>query len=77
VGRQCCRIAVKPYRGRTALLLRDGAPCLRGSHFQNGTIEFDIVLSEASGSPGIAFRAATHADCELFRHHELHVHPGA
>ena len=57
---------VEPYRGRTALLLREGAAWLRGSTFQNGTIEFDIAFSEVSGFPGIAFRAATHADYELF-----------
>src|SRR6185436_10928419 len=57
---------VEPYRERNALLLREGAAWLRGSRFQNGTIEFDIAFSEASGFPGIAFRAATHADYELF-----------
>jgi hypothetical protein len=57
---------VEPYRGRTALLLREGAAWLRGSRFQNGTIEFDIAFSEVSGFPGIAFRAATHDDYELF-----------
>ena len=57
---------VEPYRGRTALLLREGAAWLRDSRFENGTIEFDIAFSEVSGFPGIAFRAATHADYELF-----------
>jgi len=57
---------VEPYRGRSALLLRDGAAWLRGSHFQNGTIEFDIAFSEVLGFPGIAFRAATHDNYELF-----------
>ena len=57
---------VEPYRGRTALLLREGAAWLRGSRFQNGTIDFDIAFSEVSGFPGIAFRAATHDDYELF-----------
>src|SRR3954463_10462139 len=57
---------VETYRGRSALMLRDGAAWLRGSNFQNGTIEFDIAFSEALGFPGIAFRAATHADYELF-----------
>jgi hypothetical protein len=56
---------VEPYRGRSALLLRNGAAWLRGSRFQNGTIEFDIAFSEVVGFPGIAFRAATHADYEL------------
>ena len=57
---------VEPWRGRTALLLRDGAAWLRGSRFQNGTIEFDIAFNEVLGFPGIAFRAATHDDYELF-----------
>jgi hypothetical protein len=57
---------VETYRGRSALLLREGAAWLKGSHFQNGTIEFDIAFSDALGFPGIAFRAATHDDYELF-----------
>ncbi len=57
---------VETYRGRSALLLRDGAAWLRGSHFENGTIEFDVAFSDALGFPGIAFRAATHDDYELF-----------
>ena len=57
---------VEPYRGRSALLLREGSAWLRDSHFQNGTIEFDIAFSEASGFPGIAFRAASHDNHELF-----------
>ena len=57
---------VEPYRGRTALLLREGAAWLRDSRFENGTIEFDIAFSETSGFPGIAFRAASHSDHELF-----------
>jgi hypothetical protein len=55
----------EPYRGRAALLLREGAAWLRGSRFQDGTIEFDIAFSEVLGFPGIAFRAATHDDYEL------------
>src|SRR6476661_7217379 len=51
---------VETYRGQTALLLRDGAAWLRGSNFQNGTIEFDIAFNDALGFPGIAFRAASH-----------------
>lgn len=55
-----------PYRGRNALFLRDGAAWLKGSRFQNGTIEFDIVFADTTGFPGIAFRASTHEDFELF-----------
>jgi len=57
---------VEPYRGRSALFLRDGAAWLKGTRFQNGTIEFDVVFSNVNGFPGIAFRAGTHSDYELF-----------
>lgn len=57
---------VEPYRGRTALSLRDGSAWLKGSRFQNGTIEFDVIFSNVGGFPGIAFRGATHSDFELF-----------
>jgi hypothetical protein len=57
---------VESYRGRSALLLRDGAAWLRGSRFKDGTIEFDIAFGDALGFPGIAFRAATRHDFELF-----------
>lgn len=63
---QAAEWRVEPYRGRSALFLRDGAAWLKGSRFQNGTIEFDIVFNNAGGFPGIAFRAATHSDFELF-----------
>ena len=57
---------VEPYRGRNALFLRDGTAWLEGSRFQNGIIEFDVVFSNVGGFPGIAFRAATRSDFELF-----------
>jgi hypothetical protein len=57
---------VEPYRGRSALLLRDGTAWLEGSRFQNGTIELDVAFGDTGGFPGIAFRAATHSDYELF-----------
>jgi len=57
---------VEPYRGRSALFLRNGAAWLKDSRFQNGTIEFDIAFGNTNGFPGIAFRAATRSDYELF-----------
>src|SRR5215471_7303394 len=56
---------VEPYRGRSALFLRDGAAWLKSSRFQKGTIEFDIAFGNTNGFPGIAFRAATRSDYEL------------
>jgi hypothetical protein len=63
---QAAEWRIEPYRGRSALFLRDGAAWLKGSRFQNGTIEFDIAFGNTGGFPGVAFRAATHADYELF-----------
>ena len=63
---QAAEWRVEPYRGRSALSMRDGAAWLRGSRFQNGTIEFDIIFGNSGGFPGIAFRATTHSDYELF-----------
>ena len=57
---------VESYRGRSALLLKDGAAWLKGSRFADGTIEFDIAFGDALGFPGIAFRATTRHDFELF-----------
>ncbi len=57
---------IERYRGRSALFLRDGAAWLKGRRFRDGTIEFDIAFSDTGGFPGIAFRAATHSDFELF-----------
>ena len=63
---QASQWRIEPYRGRSALFLRDGAAWLKGSRLRNGTIEFDIAFSDTGGFPGIAFRAATHSDFELF-----------
>lgn len=57
---------VESYRGRSALLLREGAAWLKGSSFENGTIEFDVAFSNTVAFPGIAFRAVTRTDYELF-----------
>ena len=56
---------IEPYRGRSALLLRNGTAWLKGSRFQNGSIEFDVAFSNGLAFPGIAFRAVSRADYEL------------
>ena len=56
---------IEPYRGRSALLLRNGTAWLKGSRFENGTIEFDVAFAEGVSFPGIAFRAVSRADYEL------------
>ncbi|HSQ30787.1 MAG TPA: hypothetical protein VLN49_13105 [Gemmatimonadaceae bacterium] len=56
---------IEPYRGRSALLLRNGTAWLKGSRFENGTIEFDVAFANGLAFPGIAFRAASRGDYEL------------
>jgi len=56
---------IEPYRGRSALLLRNGTAWLKGSRFENGSIEFDVAFSNGVSFPGIAFRAVSRADYEF------------
>ena len=56
---------IEPYRGRPALLLRNGTAWLKGSRFENGSIEFDVAFANVLAFPGIAFRAASRGDYEL------------
>ena len=57
---------VESYSGKSSLMLRNGAAWLKGSRFENGTIEFDVAFSNSTAFPGIAFRAITHDDYELY-----------
>jgi hypothetical protein len=54
------------YRGRSALMLRNGAAWLKGSSFENGTIEFDVAFPNAPAFPGVMFRAVTRDDYEFY-----------
>jgi hypothetical protein len=56
---------IEPYRGRSALLLRNGTAWLKGSRFENGSIEFDVAFANGLSFPGIAFRAVSRTDYEL------------
>src|SRR5689334_10708609 len=57
---------VESYSGKSSLFLRNGAAWLKGSSFDNGSIDFDVAFSNSTAFPGIAFRAITHNDYELF-----------
>jgi len=57
---------VESYLGQSSLMLLNGAAWLKGSSFENGTIEFDVAFKNETAFPGIAFRGITHDDYELF-----------
>jgi hypothetical protein len=54
------------YKGKDAIYLQDGMAVLKDSTFINGTIEFDVFLSERQGFPGIRFRIFERGNMESF-----------
>src|SRR4029079_980010 len=55
---------VDSYSGQSSLFLRTGTAWLKGSSFDNGTIDFDVAFSNSTAFPGIGFRAITHSVME-------------
>ncbi len=45
------------YKGNNAIYIQQGYATLRGVKFLNGTIEFDVYLTDRQSFPGVAFRA--------------------
>jgi len=45
------------YKGNNAIYIQQGYATLKGATFLNGTIEFDVYLTERQSFPGVAFRA--------------------
>ena len=54
------------YHGKDAIYLQQGYANLKDREFLNGTIEFDIYLTERRSFPGIRFRAVDVANMESF-----------
>ena len=54
------------YKGKDAVFIDKGLATLRDSTFINGTIEFDIFLTEVQAFPGIRFRAEDGDKMESF-----------
>ena len=54
------------FKGKDAIYLQNGFASLKDSTFLNGTIEFDIYLTERQSFPGIRFRAIDAANMESF-----------
>lgn len=47
---------LESYKGKKSIYLKSGGMKLKNKKFLNGTIEFDMHLSESRGFPGIYFR---------------------
>ncbi len=54
------------YKGKDAIYMRGGLAILKDTEFLNGTIEFDVFLTERQGFPGIRFRAVDGGNMESF-----------
>lgn len=54
------------YKGKDAIYLQGGSASLKNTKFLNGTIEFDIYLTERQGFPGVYFRDASEGNLESF-----------
>jgi hypothetical protein len=54
------------YQGEDAIYLHKGRAELKDIVFQDGTIEFDVFLTERQGFPGVLFRIAEEGNMESF-----------
>lgn len=54
------------YQGKDSIYLQQGAATLKGMEFLNGTIEFDVYLTERQGFPGVSFRQFDDINKESF-----------
>ncbi len=54
------------YRGEDAIYLHQGSAILKDRKFLNGTIEFDVFLTERRAFPGITWRAQENGNAEHF-----------
>lgn len=54
------------YKGKDAIYIQRGLAFLKDTKFLNGTIEFDIYLTNRQGFPGVRFRASDRNNMESF-----------
>lgn len=57
---------LEKYKGKDAIYLQGGTAVLKDKKFKNGTIEFDIYLTERAGFPGVYFRGKDFKNYESF-----------
>ncbi len=54
------------YKGKDAIYIQRGLAFLKDTKFLNGTIEFDVYLTNRQGFPGVRFRAVDRNNMESF-----------
>ncbi|WP_271767777.1 hypothetical protein [Aquimarina algiphila] len=54
------------FKGKDAIYIQRGLAYLKDTKFLNGTIEFDVYLTERQGFPGVRFRAVDRSNMESF-----------
>jgi hypothetical protein len=54
------------YENQDAIYIHQGTATLKNVELQNGTIEFDLFLTERRGYPGVYFRAQDDGNMESF-----------
>ncbi|MBQ4821374.1 hypothetical protein [Aquimarina sp. MMG016] len=57
---------IENYKGKDAIYIQRGLAFLKDTKFKNGTIEFDVYLTERQGFPGVRFRAVDRNNMESF-----------
>jgi len=57
---------LEKYEGKEAIYIQDGMAQLKDVEFLNGTIEFDIYLTERQSFPGVRFRQFSPGNMESF-----------
>ena len=54
------------YKGKDAIFIEQGIATLKDTSFINGTIEFDVYLTERQSFPGVRFRISNVNNMESF-----------
>ncbi len=54
------------YKGKDAIYIQQGSAILKDTTFINGTIEFDVYLTERQSFPGVRFRVTDENNMESF-----------
>ena len=57
---------LEKYKGKNAIYIQKGLAQLKNTEFLNGTIEFDVFLTERQGFPGVRFRIFDEDNMESF-----------
>ncbi|WP_160114658.1 hypothetical protein [Aquimarina sp. AU474] len=57
---------LEKYKGKDAIYIQRGLAFLKDTKFLNGTIEFDVYLTNRQGFPGVRFRAVDRNNMESF-----------